>query len=107
MNRTALKVTAALLSLALLVGCMQTKTSKYEGGAGDNEKLAGSLTELFQQELSDEENAKNPFIANVLKRAINTCPFTQGDYEKAYRLIRGCLNEKGYVKSYEKLPNCL
>ncbi|PDQ34247.1 MAG: hypothetical protein B5766_12460 [Candidatus Lumbricidophila eiseniae] len=107
MNRTALKVAAALLSVALLVGCTQTKPSKYESGAGNNEKLAGSLTELFQQELSDEESAKNPFVADVLKRAINTGRITQVDYEEAYRLFRVCLKDAGYVESYEKLPNGL
>lgn len=96
--------TAAVLVLS---GCTTTTEGTYEGGTNtaSNEKIAGSLTELFQQALDDPENAANPFVVDVLTRAVDTGAISQADYDEAHRLYRVCMNDAGYEESYTQLAN--
>ena len=100
---------AAVAAAAVLVltGCTTTTEGSYEGGtdASGNEKIAGSLSELFQQALDDPENAENPFVVDVLNRATDTGAIAQEDYDEAHRLYRVCMNDAGYEESYTQLAN--
>ena len=102
--------TAAMVAAAgvlVLTGCTTTTEGTYEGGTdtAGTEKIAGSLTELFQQALEDPDNAENPFVVDVLTRAIDTGAIAQADYDEAHRLYRVCMKDAGYEESYTQLAN--
>lgn len=99
--RTAIAFTGAMAVMVLIAGCVTTE-GEYDGGSTGEEKLAGSLSELFEQALDDETN---PFVIDVLDRAIETGKIAQEDYDEAHRLYRVCMSDAGYEESYEQLAN--
>lgn len=100
-------VAVAAVGILVLSGCTTTTEGTYEGGTdtAGSEKLAGSLTELFQRALDVPENAENPFVAEVLTRAIDSGTIAQEDYDEAHRLYRTCMNDAGYEENYSQLAN--
>ena len=100
---------AAVAAAAMLVlsGCTTTTEGTYDGGtdAAADQRLAGSLTELFEQALDEPRNAENPFVVGVLTRAIDTGAIAQEDYDEAHRLYRTCMTDAGYEESYSQLAN--
>lgn len=103
-TRAAAVVAAAML---VLTGCSSTTEGTYDDGSNSsgNEKIAGSLSELFRQALDNPRNAENAFVVEVLNRAIDTGSIAQEDYDEAHRLYRVCMNDAGYDESYTQLAN--
>ncbi|MBN9177848.1 MAG: hypothetical protein J0I43_10825 [Microbacterium sp.] len=102
-QRIAIGIAAFATAALLLTGCTTTTQGTYEGSSNQTTaKLAGSLTELFQQALDGE---KNPFVIEVLNRAIATGKISQADYDEAHRLYRVCMSDAGYEETYTQLAN--
>lgn len=94
-GKTAHGTLAAAFCLTLvLAGCVTTTSQTDEGGT---EKLAGSLTEMFEQKLQGQDNE---FVVGALERAIETGRISQADYDEAHRLYAACMSDAGYEESY-------
>ena len=86
---------ATTVAVLLLTGCSTTTSSTYDDGrGGGDERLAGSLTEMFQRELDREDD---PFVVDVLERALATGTIAQADYDPAFDLYARCMDDIGYV----------
>jgi hypothetical protein len=68
----------------------------------DGEKVAGSLTELFERQL---EHESDPFVVDVLERAIESGSITQGDYDAAHAMYDRCMSDLGHELDYERRKN--
>ena len=91
---------ALLLGITcLLTGCA---TSSPEPVSSNEARLAGSLTELFEQQLATTDD---PVVQDMLRRAIATGEIPQADYDTAHELYARCMSDLGYEMTYERRKN--
>jgi len=88
----------SIATVVLATGCSTTTSSTYDDGR-DDEVMAGSLVEVFQRELDKEED---PFVVDVLERAVSTGSIPQADYDAAFDLYKRCMADIGYVDREHK-----
>jgi hypothetical protein len=100
LTRVAVGFAAVLIGCSALAGC--TYKSGTVGEPQSGERLAGSLEELFQQYLDQEEN---PFVIEVLTEAIETGAITQAQYDEAHRMYTDCMLNAGYVEEHTRLSS--
>lgn len=98
-NRRGFAVLAVAGAL-VLSGCQQMTGSAPENTG--EERLAGSLVEMFEQKLAVQTNS---FVIDVLERAIGSGAIAQADYEEAHRLYRQCMEDAGYREAFEQQAN--
>ncbi|NRD27221.1 hypothetical protein [Frigoribacterium sp. VKM Ac-2836] len=91
MSRTR-ALSAIFIATLLLTGC-STTSSTYDDGKSD-EKMAGSLIEMFERQLQQEQD---PFVIEALKRAVTTGSIPQADYDAAFDLYTRCMKDVGYA----------
>jgi hypothetical protein len=92
------RLAISIATVVLATGCSTTTSSVYDHGR-DDEVMADSLVEVFQRELDREED---PFVVDVLERAVSTGSITQADYDAVFDLYKRCMADIGYVDSAHK-----
>ncbi|AAT89610.1 hypothetical protein Lxx18790 [Leifsonia xyli subsp. xyli str. CTCB07] len=100
--RRPLRLLPALIVALSLAAC-SAPTPAAQGKA--DERLAGSLTELFTQELGKE--GLSDFERSVLKRAVAAGKISEEDYDEAFQRYSSCVADLGYKETWNKLPNGL
>jgi hypothetical protein len=109
---SALTAVIAVIALAV-VGCggpdpsadpaPNQPASNQPAPPDANERLAGSLTELFEQELQNSN--LTDFEREVLQRASETGKISEPDYDEAFNRYEQCVSDLGYTDTWEKMPN--
>ncbi len=98
---------AALLmcGVVALTGCSSTTPAEKPADSPVQERLAGSMTELFEQQLQNPNLSE--FEREVFERAVKTGSISQADYDEAFNRYEQCVSDLGYKDTWEKLPNGL
>lgn len=99
-SRFATSAAAIVIALGLLTACTSQTGSVGEPATG--ERLAGSHEELMQQYLDEE---KNPFVIDVLTKAIEVGGISQAQYDEAHRFYVDCMTNAGYTENYTRLSS--
>ena len=92
----------SLIIIGLLVTTTACTAEPTPSTDTDLEKVAGSLTELFEQQL---EHESDPFVIDVLERAIESGSITQSDYDAAHAMYDRCMSDLGHELNYERRKN--
>ena len=100
-------VRIACIQRTILIGCvvallflMTSCSGETSPDQSSGERLAGSLVDLFQEELASPDLTE--FEREVLTRAVSTGGISDVDYESAFQLYRQCLDDAGQVVSWTK-----
>jgi hypothetical protein len=96
MPRLLITALIAVVAMSVLNGCASRDQASAE------ERLAGSLPELFQQAL-DTSNP-SPVEREALERAVVAGKIDQADYEAAHVRYAQCMTEHGFAPQYRKTP---
>lgn len=91
-------VVTIVIAALVLVGCFDGKP----GSTG--ERLAGSLTELFQQTLDMDTGEVSPIEREAIERAIATGRIDTLDYEAAHVRYAQCMIGNGFEPQFRKTP---
>lgn len=89
-----------LLGIVALTGCGGTPDTD---APTTQEKLAGSLTELFEQQLQNP--GLSDFEREAFERAIDSGSISQDDYDEAFNRYEQCVSDLGYKDTWSKQPN--
>lgn len=90
-----------LLGTLVLAGCSSTAPETAPPTA--QERLAGSLTELFEQQLQNPN--LSDFERDVFERAIDSGEIPQSDYDEGFNRYEQCVSDLGYEDTWTKQPN--
>lgn len=99
------RVVTGMVALVLAGSALVACTSGVDGegqAAPEGERLAGSFEELLEQYLEGEEN---PYVIDVLTRAIDTGGITQAQYDEAHRMYTECMVNAGYEEEHKRLAS--
>lgn len=105
-RRIGVSLTALALAATGMVGCSgSTQPAQHASATSGQEVLAGSMTELFQQYLAEEE--PTDFERGVLERAVSTGQISQADYDEAFNRYTQCTSDLGFDEKWTKLSTGL
>ncbi|VTR75866.1 hypothetical protein [Cellulomonas hominis] len=93
----------AVASLLVLVAACSPAAEPDPPADTGGERLATSLTALFEQELEDAELSE--FERDVFERAVATGEISDADYEEAFARFDRCVRDLGYEQVAEKASN--
>ena len=92
--------------LIVLAGCASGVAKEDHGGVDleQEERLAGSMTELLHWALDYYGENLEPFEREVFERAIKTGRIDTADYEAGHSEYVQCLSRHGFHPEFRKTP---
>ena len=96
--RRIVSVVVAAAVLIVAVGCSSDESAL----AG--ERIAGSMAELFQEVLDDQDYDLSPLEREVVERAVVAGRIDPVDYEASHAQYVRCMEGNGFETSFRKTP---
>ncbi|GAA3219239.1 hypothetical protein ACFP63_16035 [Oerskovia jenensis] len=96
---------ALVLTTLALTACSSTDGPGEGESPVAGQKIASSLTALFEQRL--EEPDLSDFEREVFERAVETGEISAVDYEEAFNRYQACMLDLGYQDTWTKGPDGL